>query len=101
MSKKNIDTQYPTDKGSVPVNVSYDIESEDGIQLINCLLKPQTGATMHWAYPRSFKFKSSYRNGHYRALYVENDNVNTVNEAQFLDKVYNLIMAKEGQKQSQ
>lgn len=101
MSKKNIDTDYPTEKGDMAVKVSYEMETEGSIQMINCLVKPYTKETLHWAYPRSFTFKSSCKNGRYQALYVENDNVQTVNDAQFADKVYGLIMAKEGQKQNQ
>jgi disulfide oxidoreductase YuzD len=68
--------------------------SED-IQTIHCIVNPGTNNILHWLSLRKFELKSRYSNGKYTPLYIDNDNIKSVDAALFLDKAHEEIMGNE------
>jgi hypothetical protein len=77
------------------VQLSYDIELDEDIQVIHCSIAADNKAVPYWLHPRKFDFRSQFTNGAYTPLFNDNENINNINSVLFIEKAYTEIMRNE------
>ncbi|HEY1031919.1 MAG TPA: hypothetical protein VGD89_09110 [Flavipsychrobacter sp.] len=92
---KEITISLQVNNNEEHVDVSYCINVLGEIQTISCKVKSATYNSQQWLHIRSFELKSEIEGLLYTPLFVDNSNIKNYNDSAFIDKAYNVIMAKE------
>jgi hypothetical protein len=80
--------------GGKQIQLSYDIELNEDIQIIHCTVTTEIKEIPQWLHPRKFDLRSRYADGSYTPLFSD-ENIKNMQAVAFIDSAYAEIMKAE------